>query len=110
MITTDPRRDPSTVPGELLNGLIHEEYGHCVHASNTATAYAAKPTLTEIMFTPLAGALSEGISFQREIEFQEVMDKLKAGKKLSNDEKALVQFFEKRGDWKSGLKSTNSTL
>jgi len=96
MITTDPRRDPSTVPGELLNGLVHEEYGHCVHASNTATAYGAKPTLTDVMFTPLA-ALSEGISFHREIEFQEVMDKLKAGKKLSNDEKALVQFFEKRG-------------
>src|SRR2546429_3078159 len=97
MITTDPRRDPSTVPGELLNGLVHEEYGHCVHASNTATAYGAKPTLTDVMFTPLAGAPSEGISFQREIEFQEVMDKLKAGKKLSKDEKALVQFFEKRG-------------
>lgn len=97
MITTDPRRDPSTVPGELLNGLIHEEYGHCVHASNTATAYAAKPTLTEVLYTPLAGALSEGISFQREIEFQEVMDKLREGKKLSNDEKALAQFFEKRG-------------
>src|SRR5438445_13625695 len=59
MITTDPRRDPSTVPGELLNGLIHEEYGHCVHASNTATADAAKPTLTELMFTPLAAPLSE---------------------------------------------------
>ena len=98
MITTDPRRDPSTVPGELLNGLVHEEYGHCVHASNTATAYAAKPTLTEIMSTPLAGALSEGISFQREIEFQEeVMDKLKTGKKLNKNEKALAQFFEKRG-------------
>src|SRR4029077_21181587 len=97
MITTDPRRDPSTVPGELLNGFIHEEYGHCVHASNTATAYAAKPTLTEVMFTPLAGALSEGISFQREIEFQEVMDKLKTGKRLSNDEKALARFFEKKG-------------
>ena len=96
MITTDPRRDPSTVPGELLNGLVHEEYGHCVHASNTATAYGAKPTLTDVMFTPLS-ALSEGISFQREIEFQEVMDKLKTGKKLNNDEKALVQFFEKRG-------------
>ncbi|OLC63266.1 hypothetical protein AUH73_02680 [archaeon 13_1_40CM_4_53_4] len=96
MITTDPRRDPSTVPGELLNGLVHEEYGHCVHASNTATAYGAKPTLTDVMFTPLA-ALSEGISFHREIEFQEVMDKLKTGKKLNNDEKALVQFFEKRG-------------
>jgi hypothetical protein len=96
MITTDPRRDPSTVPGELLNGLIHEEYGHCVHASNTATAYGAKPTLTDTLFTPLS-ALSEGISFQREIEFQEVMDKLKTGKGLSAEEKALVQFFEKRG-------------
>jgi hypothetical protein len=96
MITTDPRRDPSTVPGELLNGLIHEEYGHCVHASNTATAYGAKPTLTDTLFTPLS-ALSEGISFQREIEFQEVMDKLRTGKGLSGEEKALVQFFEKRG-------------
>jgi len=97
MITTDPKRDPSTVPGELLNGLVHEEYGHCVHASNTATAYAAKPSLTEVLFTPLSAALSEGISFHREIEFQEVMDKLKTGNRLSNDEKALVQFFEKRG-------------
>lgn len=96
MITTDPRRDPSTVPGELLNGLIHEEYGHCVHASNTATAYGAKPTLTDTLFTPLS-ALSEGISFQREIEFQEVMDKLRTGKGLNSEEKALVQFFEKRG-------------
>jgi hypothetical protein len=96
MITTDPRRDPSTVPGELLNGLVHEEYGHCVHASNTAIAYGAKPTLTDTLFTPLA-ALSEGISFQREIEFQEVMDKLRARKGLNADEKALVQFFEKRG-------------
>src|SRR2546429_6893207 len=85
------------VQGGFPRGLIHEEYGHCVHASNTATAYAAKPTLTEVLFTPLAGALSEGISFQREIEFQEVMDRLKEGKKLTNDEKALVQFFEKRG-------------
>src|SRR5207245_4747045 len=63
MITTDPRRDPSTVPGELLNGLIHEEYGHCVHASNTATAYAAKPTLNEMMFTTLSGALTQCIAF-----------------------------------------------
>ncbi len=68
MITTDPKRDPSTVPGELLNGLVHEEYGHCVHASNTATAYAAKPSLTEVLFTPLSAALSEGISFHREID------------------------------------------
>ena len=96
MITTDPRRDPSTVPGELLNGLVHEEYGHCVHASNTAVAYGAKPTLTDTLFSPLS-ALSEGISFQRELEFQTVMDKLRSRKGLNSDEKALVQFFEKRG-------------
>jgi len=96
MITTDPRRDPATVPGELLNTLIHEEYGHCVHASNTAVSYGAKPTLTDMLFSPLS-ALSEGISFQREIEFQDVMDKLKAGKALNSEEKALVQFFNKRG-------------
>ena len=97
LITTDPRRDPATVPGELLNTLIHEEYGHCLHASNTSVGYGAKPTLTDTLMTPLGNALSEGISFQREIEFQEVMDKLRAGKGLSNDEKALVQFFQKRG-------------
>lgn len=96
MITTDPRRDPSTVPGELLNGLIHEEYGHCVHASNTGVAYGAKPTLTDVMFSPLS-ALSEGISFQRELEFQEVMDRLKTRKGLNKEEKALVQFFDTKG-------------
>ena len=97
MITTDPRRDPATVPGELLNTLIHEEYGHCLHASNTAVAYGAKPTLTDTLFTPLGNALSEGISFQRELEFQKVMDKLRTRKGLNNEEKALVQLFEKRG-------------
>jgi len=52
MITTDPRRDPSTVPGALLKGLVHEEYGHCVHACNTATAYDATETLTDAKVTP----------------------------------------------------------
>jgi hypothetical protein len=97
MTTTDPRRDPSTAPGELLNGLVHEEYGHCVHGSNSATAYGAKPTLIDMLPSPLGSALSEGISFQRELEFQEVMEKLKQGKSLSGEEKELVRFFEKRG-------------
>jgi len=96
MTTTDPRRDPSTAPGELLNLLVHEEYGHCLHASNSSSAYGAKPTLIDMLWSPLA-AMSEGISFHREIEFQDVMDKLKEGKGLNIDEKALAQFFEKRG-------------
>src|SRR5438309_3426628 len=95
--TTDPRRDPSTAPGELLNLLVHEEYGHCVHASNSATSYGAKPTLVDMLWSPLGGAISEGISFQREIEFQDVMEKMKTRKGLSSDEKAFVNFYEKHG-------------
>jgi hypothetical protein len=94
--TTDPRRDPSTTAAELLNLLVHEEYGHCVHASNSAAAYGAKPTLTDLIGSSL-GAISEGISFQRELEFQIVMEKLLAGKGLDKNEKALAQFFEKYG-------------
>jgi hypothetical protein len=95
--TTDPRRDPSTAPGELLNLLIHEEYGHCVHASNSGLAYGAKPSLVDMLWSPLGGAISEGISFQREIEFMDVLEKLKTRKGLSGDEKALVSFYEKHG-------------
>src|SRR5438093_9953078 len=41
--------------------------------------------------------MSEGISFQRELEFQNVIDKLKSRKGLDRDEKALVSFFEQHG-------------
>ncbi|OLD05983.1 MAG: hypothetical protein AUJ07_00045 [Crenarchaeota archaeon 13_1_40CM_3_53_5] len=95
--TTDPRRDPSTTPGELLNLLIHEEYGHCVHASNSAAAYGAKPTLTDMVPSYLGNAISEGMSFQRELEFHKVMEKLQEGKGLDKDEKSLVSFFGKYG-------------
>lgn len=100
MTTTDPRRDPSVTPGEILNLLIHEEYGHCVHASNSTEAYGAKPTLIDMLWSPL-GCISEGISFQRELEFQKVMEKLQNGKGLDKDEKSLIQFFEKHGGLKT---------
>ena len=95
--TTDPRRDPSTAPGELLNLLVHEEYGHCVHASNSSFGYGAKPSLVDMLWSPLGGAISEGISFQREVEFQDVMEKLQTRKGLNADEKSLVNFYEKHG-------------
>jgi hypothetical protein len=97
MCTTDPRRDPNTAPGDLLSLLVHEEYGHCVHASNSSLGYGAKPTLVDMLWSPLGGAITEGISFQRELEFQDVIDKLKTRKGLSSDEKALVNFYEKHG-------------
>ncbi len=95
--TTDPRRDPSTAPGDLLSLLVHEEYGHCVHASNSSFGYGAKPTLVDMLWSPLGGAISEGISFQREIEFHGVLERLKTRKGLNADEKALVNFYEKHG-------------
>ena len=96
MTTTDPRRDPSTAPGEILNLLIHEEYGHCVHASNSSEAYAAKPSVIDMLWSPL-GCMSEGISFQRELEFQDVMERLQSRKGLGKEDKALVEFLEKNG-------------
>lgn len=96
MATTDPRRDPHTIPGELLNLLVHEEYGHCVHSSNSATQYAAKPAITDMLWSPL-GCMSEGISFQRELEFQKIMDRLTTRKSLTRDERTLLAFFEEHG-------------
>jgi len=69
LATVDPRRAPMSVPGELLNLLVHEEYGHCVHSSNSAYHYAAKPSLVELLPSMAGSAISEGISFQREADF-----------------------------------------
>ncbi len=52
LTTTDPKRDPNTTAAELLNLLVHGEYGHFVHSSNSA-AYGAKPTIIDMLPTPL---------------------------------------------------------
>lgn len=67
-----------------------------MHASNSSVGYGAKPTLIDMLWSPL-GSMSEGISFQREIEFQDVLERLKTRKGLSADEKSLVNFYEKHG-------------
>jgi len=51
----------------------------------------------DMLWSPLGGAISEGISFQREVEFQDVMEKLQTRKGLNADEKSLVNFYEKHG-------------
>jgi len=95
--TIDPKRDPSTVPSELVNLLIHEEYGHCVHASNSARGYAAKPAFVEMLDSTLGGAISEGMSFQRELEFLDYLNKVDKGMKLTAVEKAFVKSWAKLG-------------
>jgi len=78
LATVDPRRAPMSVPGELLNLLVHEEYGHCVHSSNSAYHYVAKPSLVELLPSMAGSAISEGISFQREVDFLKYLKDLRA--------------------------------
>lgn len=99
--TTDPHRSPHTVPAEILNLLVHEEYGHCVHGSNSSHAYGAKPTLTESLTSLMGNAISEGISFQREKEFMDLLDEIAGMKKLGKEEKAFVDFCKKYGGFES---------
>lgn len=72
-VTTDIKRSPSLSAAELLQTLVHEVYGHCVNFSNSATQFAAKPTLTEMLDSALHYPIGEAISFFREYEFLEFL-------------------------------------
>jgi len=99
--TTDPRRDPHTVPAELINLLVHEEYGHCLHASNSALGYGAKPTFVEMLGSSLGSALSEGISFQRELEFLDYLYAMPDEKTLTREEKAFMRSCDRLGGFET---------
>jgi hypothetical protein len=96
LATTDPRRTPETSPSELLNLLVHEEYGHCVHSSNSAFSFGAKPTLTDMLQSQAGGAVSEGISFHREKEFLNYLNEMKQRKPTAT-EHAFIEFLSKYG-------------
>jgi len=96
LATTDPRRAPETSPSELLNLLVHEEYGHCVHSSNSAFSFGAKPTLTEMLQSQAGNAVSEGISFHREKEFLNYLNEMNKRKPTAT-ERAFVKFLSKYG-------------
>jgi hypothetical protein len=96
MATTDPRRAPETSPSELLNLLVHEEYGHCLHSSNSAFSFGAKPTLTDMLQSQAGNAVSEGISFHREKEFLNYLSEMKQ-RKLTPTERAFTKFLSKYG-------------
>jgi hypothetical protein len=96
MATTDPRRAPETSPSELLNLLVHEEYGHCLHSSNSAFSFGAKPTLTDMLQSQAGNAVSEGISFHREKEFLNYLNEMKQRKPTAT-ERAFVKFLSKYG-------------
>src|SRR2546425_745966 len=63
LATTDERSAARPCPGELLNLLVHEEYGHCVHGSNSANQFAASPDLLSLIGSTFM-YVSEGIYYQ----------------------------------------------
>ncbi len=96
MATTDRRSAARPPPGELLSLIVHEEYGHCVHGSNSAHAYAGTPTLLDVLNTSL-GCVSEGIAFQRELEFLPILQEVAAGKLRGAEEDAFSHALEASG-------------
>jgi hypothetical protein len=79
-----------------LNLLVHEEYGHCVHGSNSSHAYAGEPSLLDVLSSSF-GCVSEGIAFQRELEFLPVLQEIAAGKLDGPEERAFAEALEPWG-------------
>lgn len=105
--TTDPKRDPDRSVVGLLGLLVHEEYGHCVHHSNSAMQFVGDlPPIQLLGSLPTGGPITEGLSFNREIEFLEVSKGLESKKRLTRTEKDYVRLLEKHG----GLKAFNLEL
>ncbi len=105
--TTDPNRDPDKSVAALLDLLVHEEYGHCLHHSNSVVGFMGKvPPLQLLPGLPTGGPITEGLSFNRELEFFEASKKLETKKRLTKVERVYVKLMEKYG----GLKLINLEL
>lgn len=95
-LTTDPKRDPAKSVSQLMQLLVHEEYGHCVNHSNSVLG-GGKPSQIELINTLLTGPVTEGLSFNREREFLEASQALKDKESLTRAEKDYVALLEKHG-------------
>lgn len=105
--TTDPKRDPDKSVAALINLLVHEEYGHCVHHSNSSVGYVGKLNPIQVLPGLATGApITEGLSFNRELEFFELSKSLETKKRLTPAEKDYGRILEKYG----GLKQINLEL
>jgi hypothetical protein len=105
--TTDPKRDPDRSVAALIDLLVHEEYGHCVHHSNSALEFVGRLPVLQVMASATTSApITEGLSFNRELEFFEVSKGLETKKRRTPTERAYVKLLEKYG----GLKQVNLEL
>ena len=96
LATTDERSNPRPTAAELLNLLVHEEYGHCVHGSNAAHRYRADPGILDILNGP-AVCTSEGLAFQIELDFVPILQGIAARRLRGPEEDAFVEFLRGYG-------------
>jgi hypothetical protein len=99
-ITTDDKRSPPINAADLFQMLIHEEYGHCVNFSNSATSFKAQPTLIEMLESTLHRGISDGISFHREWESLQLLNKLNNlnENELSQDQQQFINVIKELGE------------
>jgi len=98
-VTTDPSASPSSSIPDIIQLLLHEEYGHAVNFSNSMTRYAAKPTFSELNgSTMFATHISDGISFFREFEFMRMLKELARKKNLDKDEMEFLEILKANSD------------
>ncbi len=102
-ITTDPSVSSSINVPELIQSILHEEYGHAANYSNSATRFAATPSLLEIISSAVSTHISDGISFHRELEFAELLRRLSLKKKPSSEETELLRILRGKGDTETML-------
>lgn len=105
-LTTDPKRDPPKSVSQLMDLLVHEEYGHCVNHSNSVLHFGGKPSSIEMMPTLLQAPVTEGLSFNREREFLEASLRLEGKQSLTKSERAYVKMLDNYG----GLGLINAEL
>jgi hypothetical protein len=107
-LTTDPKRAPPSGFADLVNTLVHEEYGHCLHFSNSTTHFAANPSILEMLWSFHSGTTSEGLAFQRELEFLDALHRLERKIKkieglLTRAEEAYVELTSEFGGFERTL-------
>jgi len=95
-VTTDEKRSPASSVPDLMQLILHEEYGHCVNFSNSSTAFEAEPSPLDILSSDLHYPISDGISFYRELEFVDMLKRLVSRRDLDSNERKLLEIL--RGD------------
>lgn len=98
-VNTDPKFNPPTTIPDILDLIVHEEYGHAVNFHNSAQQFVAKPSLLELVSTHLSTPITEGMAFHWELLSLRVLDTLarKPESELSAYEKAFLAALRKYG-------------